>query len=186
MPFSPIWMLAAGAYAAIAATALVVAHWSLADLVWTATFFATVAAAAFAVLARGRRQVAAAGFAVASALVAGSAYFAGDSAPTARVVTAAAPAYTTQSQPGPQVMQTYQVVRYASDGKPVVETHTRTVPSAPISVMTTSDGLQQQFRARVRTANALATMLAGLVGAVLGATAQRRACVVVGSRKSAG
>jgi hypothetical protein len=66
MRFSMKWALAAMAYVAVAAAAFSRQTWVFADLLWAASLLAVVFATLVAAFARGRRQVAAAGFVVAS------------------------------------------------------------------------------------------------------------------------
>ena len=66
MRFSMKWALAAMAYVAVAAAAFSRQTWVFADLLWAASLLAVVFAALVARFARGRRQMAGAGFVVAS------------------------------------------------------------------------------------------------------------------------
>ncbi len=66
MRFSMKWALAAMAYVAVAAAAFSRQTWVFADLLWAASLLAVVFAALVAGFARGPRQIAAAGFVVAS------------------------------------------------------------------------------------------------------------------------
>src|SRR5688572_18802717 len=67
MRFSLKWILAGMAYAAVAAAAFSQQTWVYADVLWAASLLAIVFAAILACFARGRRQVAAAGFVFAGA-----------------------------------------------------------------------------------------------------------------------
>jgi hypothetical protein len=195
MRFTIKWLLAGTLYAALAAAAWSQAHWSYAALLWVATFFAVTYALTAAICVRGRRQAAAVGFAVASVMLAVCLHFAPESLPIGRLVAAAAPPPATPSAPYfPQPAVTaprtvsYQVATIAPDGKPVYETRTRVVQVATPGLTATGPAVaptpilpyapafdMEGAMARTRAANAVATMLAGLVGSMLGVVAHRRA-----------
>jgi hypothetical protein len=67
MQFSLRWILIATAYVALAAAAFGTGEWYFADALWAASLLAAVYALLLAVFARGRRQMMAAGFALAAA-----------------------------------------------------------------------------------------------------------------------
>jgi hypothetical protein len=90
MRFSLKWILAAMAYMALAAAALTQGTWVYADLLWAISLLVVVYAGLVTAFARGRRQITAAGFVVASlcfcvCLNVGG----GDAVPTMRLLTAA-------------------------------------------------------------------------------------------------
>ncbi len=89
MRFSIRWILGGMAYVAVAAAAFSRQTWVFADALWAASMLAVVFAALLAVFARGRRQMAAAGFVVASACYLLCLQFGDDAVPTARLLAAA-------------------------------------------------------------------------------------------------
>lgn len=197
--FSLKWLLAGTVYAAIAAAAFAQAHWSYADILWIATFFAVTYALSAAIFARGPRRGAATGFAIANLLMLVCLQYSPESLPTSRLIAAAMPVIETPSAPSlpaltayapmpapptASVTVPYTVVRVLPDGRKVSETRTRVVtptPAAPAyypqpvlaaPAPTYDDGAK--FGVRIRAGNAVGTMFAGLVGGVLGAAAFRR------------
>jgi hypothetical protein len=89
MRFSLKWILAGVAYVAIAAAAFSQTTWVYADILWAASLLAVVYAALISVFLRGRRQLAAAGFVVASFCFLLCLTLGGDSVPTRRLLVAA-------------------------------------------------------------------------------------------------
>jgi len=166
------WLSAGVLYVAAVAAAMVWPRWVVADLVWLVTFLAVVYAASGVFVGGGRGRAAGLGFVIAGVLTALALYSAEESSPTYRAIAAAAPAYTTASVPNQSVVS-FLVTRVGPDGKPVMETRTRTVNN--FVVQTTVNGDQQAaFAARLLAANAASIMLAGLVGGVFAAAAFRR------------
>lgn len=89
MRFSMKWILAAMAYVAVAAAAFSRQTWVFADVLWAVSLLAVVFAVLLAVFARGRRQVAAAGFVVASGCFLACVAFDQNAVPTNRLLAAA-------------------------------------------------------------------------------------------------
>ena len=133
MRFSLKWLLAGTVYVAIAAAAFARPHWAYVQLLRGVTFFAIVYALIVAIFGRGHRQVAAAGFVIATSLLLLYAHVYPVSMPTPRVYDALV------------------------------------TPSA-----ITTPGGETKLNQRVDVFEAVGTMAAGLVGAVLGAVAYRR------------
>ncbi len=154
MRFSLKWLLAGTVYVAIAAAAFARPHWAYAEALWALTFLAVVYALIVAISGRGQRQVVAIGFAVASLLLTGYVLFgSSNSKAFSRVVELLSP-----PEPAP-----FSVV----NGRiPVYSLPSGRMTTTPPNVVAASSVL--------RSANAVGTMAAGLVGAVLGALAYQR------------
>ncbi len=178
--FSIRWLLAAMLYTAIAAAALTQDHWAYADVLWLATFLAFAYAVLLACYLRGERQARAVGFAVVAACVVLCLVFVPDALPTQRILAACgvgqdqlvfAPPPTmatgtfVASQPVPM---SYGVASTGSSGSWTLQQRYAS-SIAVASQPSTSAAL------KLRAANALTAMLAGLVGCVLGVAAFRRA-----------
>ena len=141
MRFSMKWILGGMAYVAVAAAAFSRQTWVFADLLWTASLLAVVFAALMALFARGRRQVAAAGFVVASGCFLLCIMFDHNAEPTNRLLAAAgiyakAPvgAFPTPVQP---VLAAPQPDRYAAPPRVVTRqrpvTETKMTEKGPVS-----------------------------------------------------
>jgi hypothetical protein len=190
--FSMKWLLAGMVYVAVAAAAIAQGHWSYAAILWMATFFAVTYALTVAIFARGARQIAAAGFAIASLAIVACMRFAPGSLPTSRFVAALASAqapipttvYATPTPvipaapgrppgtyypaPAPQPSPPIAAQPYYPPGGPVFATYV-----APPAVTISYDN-GEVAAVRVRAANAIATMAAGVIGGVLAAVGFRR------------
>lgn len=195
--FSLKWLLVGTVYVALAAAAFAQGQWGYADLLWAATFLAVAYAVTAAIVARGRRQAAAAGFSVAAALLVLCVQFAPETLATARLVGALGPVAPQQSSPmalsailpatpsaGYQIpMQwaqpqtSYRVWFNGGGGNLGGGSFSGgsgmggggTITTATISNPSALADELAKYEVRVRAANIVATMLAGLVGAFLGA-----------------
>ena len=180
--FSLKWMLVAMVYAAVAAAAFSQRVWFYNDLLWAVSMAAIGYALLLVVYARGELQARAAGFAVLAACFLACLYLAPDSMPTRNLVNALAPpfdevaqvqyAYTAPpiplpaSAPAPVAPTPYYTPYAAPVGPPVV--------SAPVTISYSGSGVAGYYF-KLRAANAVATLGAGLIGCVLGTAAYRRA-----------
>jgi hypothetical protein len=185
MRFSIKWMLVGTVYAALVAAAFATGQWPYASALWVATFFAVVYALALGALARGRSRAAAIGFAIGSVALELCLQFAPGGVPTARIVSAALPP---QAQPlatapvAPPTASWYlspkQPANLASGAVPAVQPLPAFASSNYLSGTTTPiinvRDIEEMFAARVQTANALAAMVAGIVGSFLGVAAYRQ------------
>ena len=149
--FSIKWLLGIAAYVALGAAAIGSDSALLADATWAATFLAFTYAVVVACVATNRRRAVAMGFAIVAAANFACLYVAPDRLPAARVLPAFGYLLT-------------------ADGILVVESDR---PSG------SAGGRLRSFRGATsgkqvfRTANALGTMLAGLVGCAIGAIAYK-------------
>jgi hypothetical protein len=182
MRFSIKWMLAGTGYVALVAAAFATGQWPYAAALWVATFFAIVYALALVALARGRRRGAAIGFAIGSVALALCLQFAPGSLPTARIVSAALPV---QAQPLPGYAPPQPTAWYAVPSPPpnvasgtliagqaaAVSPGLNFTPTGP-PIINVRD-IEEMFATRTRAADALATMVAGIVGSFLGIAAYR-------------
>ena len=198
MRFSLKWILAGMAYAAVAAAAFSQQTWVYADVLWAASLLAIVFAAILASFARGRRQVAAAGFVFASAcfllcLIFGDA----GSVPTTRLLWAAGVGSgdnaVTSTVTRPIVVRTQtangpvQQVRYVTETieRPAVYSAPMPQPASPTPAapMAVTQWMARtpaplyapslDFSIYVRAGNAVGMMALGLMGCVVGALAHR-------------
>jgi hypothetical protein len=146
--FSLRWILAATAYAALAAAAVGRQSDALATWVWTITILVAAYVFLTACVARGERRFAAAGFALLFAINSACMYLAPSHLPSTSVFVAAGYEY----RDGDDAM-----LRYDST-------------TAGLG----SGGISYIPAAIVRTSNALGALAAGLVGSFLGIVAWRR------------
>lgn len=178
--FSIKWALAAMAYAALAAAALTQSGWAYTDVLWLVTFFAIAYAVLAAIYRRGARQASAIGFVVVSIGLACSLFFAPENLPTERVLTALGvikEQIIFASPPAPQMASGGYFLApavpnaYATGAAlPTLSLRGTVTPTLGTTTQPPDDALR-----KVRAANALATMVAGLIGCVLGALAYRQA-----------
>jgi hypothetical protein len=186
--FSLKWILAAMVYAAIAAAAFSQETWVYADILCAVSLLALGYAVMLIIYARGERQAAAAGFAVFMVLLAACLLMAPQSVPSYRILTAAGvgqtqpnlpisaiPPSATAVQPFyPQISGTISV-----NATPKIQTFGTPASSwvaptpawslvAPLSAM-------PDISFKLRAFNAVATMIIGLLGCLLGVLAYRRA-----------
>jgi hypothetical protein len=171
MRYLLVWFLTCVAYAAAVAVALVQARWFYADGAWLVTLLAGAYALIVAIFARGPRQAAAVGFVVTGALVALCLHFSPDSVPTARFIVMAA---EDSPPPAPRQVESLYSATMSPKGNPFGDQLSLSGTTSFGQRMAVMYREQEQWVARYRIANALATMLAGLAGCVLGATAYRR------------
>lgn len=178
MAFSLKWLLAGSAYAALAAAALATGHWAYVDVLWAVTFFAIAYAILVALFARGQRQVVAAGFSVAGGLLLVCLQLSPDSVPTARLVVMAAADFP---PPAPRLVNPLYNApmspQAGDDDAPILQNRASMGGNRNVSAFLSgalNDPSQLEWIAVYRAANALATMLAALIGAFLGAVAYRR------------
>jgi hypothetical protein len=182
--YSLKWLLAAMIYAALAAAAFTHTHWAYADLLWLVAVFSLVYTATLAVFSRGRQQGGAIGFVVASVLVMWALYSDDyHSLPTERLVSLLAslgdaPSDESQipnpfSPPIAAPIAPGSLIEVDIVSPPPIRS--LLPPSAP-PVYGTPAIIDYARRMRqVRAANAVATLLAGLIGTALGVAAHRRA-----------
>jgi hypothetical protein len=169
MAFSLKWLFAGATYVAVAAAALSTGHWAYVDVLWAVTFFAIVYAVIVALFARGGRQRVAGGFATASLLLLACLYFSPDSIPTARLVVLAA---AEDAPPAPRLV----TALYAATMSPASQggESPMIVYGGGYRVAQASSPSEFEWIATYRAANAVGTMLAGLIGGLMGALAFRR------------
>jgi hypothetical protein len=194
--FSLKWLLLATIYAAVAAAAFSQAHWAYADLLWAAAFFAITYAVMLAIFARGSRQGAAAGFAIASLLLVICLQASPDSVPTGRLVAALSPQQIAIPQPmfyppTPIVAYSASTPVYPAPPTAAGNAYTLQVGPAPAAAAVIAPAAAnpylegEKMAVRVRAANAVATIAAGLIGAVLGAAAVRRRTPILSADRPA-
>ena len=161
MRYSMKWILAAMVYVAIAAAAFSQDSWVYADLLWSATFLAFGYAVLLAGFVPGPVRTRATGFIVLATCYVACAHFAPQTVPTARIESAAFRADTPQTG-----------VALALPGMPQGQTYL-------LEPERFSAGLYNYARRGLtdehRAANAIAAMLSGLVGCLLGSLAYNRA-----------
>jgi hypothetical protein len=190
--FSLKWLLAVMVYAALVAVAFGQPHWAYGDLLWTLSMAAFGYALVVTCLARGPRQARAVGFAVFFACFMLCLVFAPDSVPSARMLTAlgaeggdanqsatigsppgatfwsgAAPRYG--GSPAQLQVQSYSGWVLQSQGASTIVTS----PASP-AALGKSYLASLSFPLKLRSANALSALLAGLAGALLASWAFRQ------------
>jgi hypothetical protein len=184
--FSLKWILAAMVYAAIAAAAFSQQAWVYADLLCGAALLALGYAVLLVVYTRGPRQAAAAGFAVCMILMAAVVQISPDSVPTLRILTAAgvgqSPILPTPTAPVGPPTATFSTGTLNFTPGTVGTINSYALPNAssvwrsvPISRATFSSSPPFDITLKLRAANAVTLMLAGLLGILLGLMAYRRA-----------
>jgi hypothetical protein len=169
--FSLKWILAAMVYAAIAAAAFSQQTWVYADLLCGAALLALGYALLLVIYTRGPRQAAAAGFAVCMILIAAVVQISPDSVPTLRILTA-----TGIGQPPILPTPTTPVIPPAAA---TFSTGTLSLTPGSIGTINSSGAFSSSppldITLKLRAANAVTLMLAGLLGILLGLMAYRRA-----------
>ena len=158
MRFSIKWALAGMAYVALAAVAFAKPHWAYVDLLRALAFLAVVYALVVAIGAGHSRKFLAIGFAAASVLLGTLMYLSPDSSPTKRIVIAAFPAEYSSPVGYATTSQRELLYELPNGSKTTARQQTNREANA----------------LRIQSANAVATMLAGLVGSTLGVVAWRR------------
>lgn len=183
MRFSLKWGLLGMAYVAVAAAALTQDHWAYADLLWLVTFVAICMAIQSAIFSSGSRRAMATGFALFALGFAACAQFAEQSIPTRRILLAAGvpeyPNYQPMWNPyavnPPQTTATFVAPAPINSYPMPAPAISNPVPPTPISVVTIAPSpLELPFTSKVRAANAVGSMILGLLGAWLAAAAFRR------------
>jgi hypothetical protein len=189
--FSLKWLLLVMVYAAIAAAAFSHGHWAYADILWTVSIVAFGYALLLVCVERGPRQALALGFAIFFGCYLVCLYLAPDSLPTSRLLVAMGaagdeslanqlpmPAAAPNAQlrlfnVAPQPPATYQL---QTSGTLTVNTGAAVLSAAPTNPAAVGKsyiaGLS--FPLKLRSANAVGSMIAGLLGCLLAAVACRR------------
>jgi hypothetical protein len=192
--FSLKWILAAMVYAAIAAAAFSQETWVYADILCAVSLLALGYAVMLIIYARGERQAAAAGFAVFMVLLAACLLMAPQSVPSLRILTAAGVGQTPSMPiaPAPVVAfptppsGTWSSSATASGGTLSVSANPNVAAyaapttslrfsSSPVPVFYSAPFAASDITAKLRAFNAIATMIIGLLGCLLGVLAYRRA-----------
>jgi hypothetical protein len=199
MRFSLKWILVGVTYVAVAAAAFSQTTWVYADVLWAASLLAVVYAALVAAFARGRRQVAAAGFVVASVGFLVCLHFANNSVPTLRLLAAAGVGQNTMNpnvyaarpivRPQPVTITTptpngpTQTVQYVEVEEVAVASPTPAYRPTPTPALTVGQWMAQprvapptpyvDFSIYVRAGNAVGMLLFGGLGCVLGLAAHK-------------
>lgn len=189
--FSLKWILAAMVYAAIAAAAFSQETWVYADILGAVSLLALGYAVMLIIYARGERQAAAAGFAVFMVLLAACLLMAPQSVPSYRILTAAGVGQTPPSMPisapQPAMAATSTWSAPAVSSRVILNGVTSQIyPTyvAPASGATLAVSAAPVFfpapiipdiTSKLRAFNAIATMIIGLIGCLLGVAAYRRA-----------
>jgi len=187
--FSLKWLLLVMVYAAVAAAAFSHGHWAYADLLWTASIVAFGYALLLVCVERGPRQTTALGFVIFFACYLMCLFVAPDSLPTSHLLVALGAAGddpTIAQQPivappspwqlrvnaGPQSPASYQM----QSGTLMLSSGTATVMAAPTNPASVGKSYMAalSFPLKLRSANAVGSMTAGLVGCLLAAVARRR------------
>lgn len=185
MRFSLKWGLLGMAYVAVAAAALSQDHWAYADVLWLATFLAICTSILTAIFGSGSRRAAAIGFALFAVAFATCAQVAEQSIPTRRILLAAGvPEYPVFQNPmtyslpqplslgfAPPAINSYPAAAAQVAPPPVQPPIT---PMAMPVAMFTPPSVELPFISKVRATNSIASMLLGLTGAWLAASAYRR------------
>ena len=184
MRFSLKWGLFGMAYVALAAAAFSQGHWVYADLLWCVTFLAICYALLIAATAPGATRVVAAGFAIFALAFALCAQFAGETTPTRRLLLVAGvdewtsypPMTASGSSPWSlQVATAGQAYSYPMPASPTSpQVAVGTIAVQPALPFTISPPIEMPFTSKLRAANAVGSMLLGLIGACLATVAYRR------------
>jgi hypothetical protein len=180
--FSLKWILAAMVYAAIAAAAFSQQSWVYSDLLCAASLLALGYAVVLIIYSRGARQAAAVGFAVFMILLAVCIQAVPESVPTLRILTAAGIngqelAPLTPAAPMPATgMATFSSAGTIATGN-LNFTPSTTVWAAPTlyPISSLTGNVEPIIKLKLRAANAVATMVIGLLGCLLGVLAFHRA-----------
>lgn len=195
MRYSLKWGLMGMAYVALAAAAFGQGHWAYADLLWLATFGAICLAILIAILGTGARRAGGVGFAIFALALAMCMQFAPDSLPTRRIFLAAELRSYASVQPSTPYAQ-YRVAAPANLSAPAVPGYsapyypptppptTIALAPQPVPVAFPSGMVEPPINTKLRAANSLGVMLAGIVGCWLGIAAFRRQQEKTGTRES--
>jgi hypothetical protein len=182
--FSMKWLLAGMVYVALVAAALSQPGWAWADALWVVSFLAVCYAGLLAIYTVGARRARTVGFLTASLAMVAAMHFAPQSVPVGRIVEALAPA---PSLPTIQPRVVYPAPAYSAPTPTAPGNSSGWVVPVPYpqGMVSTSGGVStggyynplpvlnlQTYR--YRAGSALAVMLAGVAGGVLGAVAYRQ------------
>lgn len=181
MRYSLKWGLLGMAYVALAAAAFGQGHWAYADLLWLATFGAICLAMLIAIFGTGARRAGGVGFVLFALALAICMQFAPDSIPTRRIFLAAELSSYASAQPANPYPQ-YRVALPATPSAPVLPTNQPyyypppqvVMAAQPVPVAFPSGMVEPPINTKLRAANSLGVMLAGIVGCWLGIAAFRR------------
>lgn len=193
MRYSLKWGLVGMAYAALAAAAFGQGHWAYADLLWLATFGAICLAMLIAIFGTGARRAGGVGFALFALALAICMQFAPDSIPTRRIFLAAElRSYASVQASTPPYAQ-YRMAPPATPSAPALPTNQPyyypppqvVMAAQPVPVAFPSGMVEPPINTKLRAANSLGVMVAGIVGCWLGIAAFRRQPKEVAVRESA-
>jgi hypothetical protein len=180
MRYSLKWVLFGMAYVAIAAAALTQDHWAYADVLWLTTLLAVFLAIVIAIFSSGGRRAAAIGFALFAVGFAACAHCAERTVPTRRILLAAGVSeYPIYQPPTAYYAPTLPQSAISVNLSPPVNSYP--MPAAPLPAPATampvvtlaSSSLELPFVSKVRATNSLISMVFGLIGAWLAASAYR-------------
>lgn len=186
MQFSMKWVLLGMAYVAVAAAAFSQGHWVYADLLWCATFLATCYALLTAVTSNGAKLAIAAGFAIFALAFTLCAQFADGTTPTRRLLLAAGVEEWSSYPPSisSAVSGSSYWARVTSSAQTYSYPITPPTLNAPAPVGTIAlqpalsaniaPPIEMPFTSKLRAANAVGSMLLGLIGGAWAAAAFRR------------
>jgi hypothetical protein len=194
MRFSLKWILVGVAYFALAAAAVSQPWWVYADVLWAVSLLAMAYATLLTAFARGRRQVAAAGFVVAGVCFLGclswSSLMGGESVPMKRLLEAAgigqrdmtpSPMYYAPPlaqgnvYPGPVSVMPEGTVDTFLDPAAPAPVATAAVAAPPVTVYQTYQPTPVTDPMAIRAGNAAGMILFGGAGFVLGLIAYNAA-----------
>ena len=182
MRYSLKWGLLGMAYVALAAAAFGQGHWAYADLLWLATFGAICLAMLIAIFSTGARRAGGVGFVLFALALAMCMQFAPDSIPTRRIFLAAELRSYASVQASAPPYAGYRVAPPATLSNPVVSGYSQPYyPGDPFALGTQpllaplpSGMVELPINTKLRAANSLGVMVAGIVGCWLGIAAFRR------------
>jgi hypothetical protein len=182
--FSMKWLLAGMVYVALTAAALTQPGWAWADALWVVSFLAICYAGLLAIYAAGARRARAVGFLTGSLALVAAMHFAPQSVPVGRIVEALAPANVLTATPTSQLPVVYPTYSAPASGgfrgqtvvAPLYQSQAAYQSGyyVPVSVLNPQAD-------RTRAGGALAVMLAGFEGSLLGALAHRQCRTAAGS-----
>lgn len=182
MRYSLKWGLLGMAYVALAAAAFGQGHWAYADLLWLATFGAICLAMLIAIFSTGARRAGGVGFALFAFALAMCMQFAPDSIPTRRIFLAAELRSYASVQAYAPPYAGYRVAPPVTVTAPALPTNQPSyypppqivMAAQPVPVAFPSGMVEPPINTKMRAANSLGVMVAGIVGCWLGIAAFRR------------
>ena len=182
MRYSLKWGLLGMAYVALAAAAFGQGHWAYADLLWLATFGAICLAMLIAIFGTGAKRAGGVGFALFALALAMCMQFAPDSIPTRRIFLAAELRSYASVQASTPAYAQYRVAPPATLSNPVATGYSQpyypgdpfALSPQPVPVAFPSGMVEPPINTKLRAANSLGVMLAGIVGCWLGIATYRR------------